>query len=703
MTSNRVPPSPTSESADFPFPRALRGVLRNDPVHRKQRHWATFLNVSASAVSQWLSGRTIPRPDRLHLILEHAREVGNPQSDELHEVVGRPAQHVLPPSLQAGLGQVESLQEYALRGVRVEICRLVDRIDDEALGPLLLNARALVGGERRGNGLSRQPRMHRWDALAKRASQTQAELQASSVTVYLSDPCYAGDYVLAAESGLEYPEAITGPWMARVKELYAPQRGLDGDYVTDPAPREVSPSEVTGHSVPPLLPVGPHARSLYAPLLARERIRSYAREIRVDVAGRTCIVFANYRTRRQFGEETPGLRSALHKLAGFAEAHRDELLAELHGWARTSRKLVADLTARLEQPADDAGAVSQRAWSQHLWWLLQELRDRFGLASHHEPCIRLFVPSKRVHGSLVEVAHYDTPGRFEPLEVIHPDDGRSLVLWVSLRRRVLWIEDVPTSPFRCLCTDREADHRSLLVIPLFQSDRLLGVIQMGWAAPQPLDRGMLRPIAVAADRMMAKIESFRRQCLTSLWDQLTKGAPLGLADIVELARAHFGLRDCDLWSATAAAAPSSWSFRLLESTYGEQADHAPRESEGWSAYVVRHQVCVFVALRPASADPEGVEWIASERIWSRPRFLAPSRVNDAVHALHVGAELGVPITWQGGGGGVLWLKFARPDSESLDDAASYGFPPDPHMMTAVRLFARSISQIPQLQNRRATE
>src|ERR1700741_4381421 len=74
-----------SDSQDVSdFAASLRRLL-DETVTFNRREWSKFLNVSAAAISQWITDKTIPRPETLRLIVEFVRSVKDAPPEPLQQ------------------------------------------------------------------------------------------------------------------------------------------------------------------------------------------------------------------------------------------------------------------------------------------------------------------------------------------------------------------------------------------------------------------------------------------------------------------------------------------------------------------------------------------------------------------------------------------------------------------------------------------
>ena len=118
------------------FARLLRQLLDETDIFNRQE-WAEFLDVSESAISQWLHDQTLPRPDTLRQIVGVVRSSsGVPESilKSLEEGASRPAEEVSPHGKRMG----ESLGAYLISPLLKGFLRSLGRLGVQVQEKLLL-------------------------------------------------------------------------------------------------------------------------------------------------------------------------------------------------------------------------------------------------------------------------------------------------------------------------------------------------------------------------------------------------------------------------------------------------------------------------------------------------------------------------------------------------------------------------------------
>lgn len=637
-----------SEASSAELNAVLRDFLENDVNYRSHAAWARELGVSPSAVSQWASGKTIPKPNRLREIIQKANNDG---AARRYAAVAR-----LPGNdwFRQRLG-ADSLERYVSKGIRQQVLKLVEDMDGDEQLQAVFDATKLIAADRTDGGEAD------WGDLQCRAAQVMEELGASSVTVYLSRHHLYNDQQLIAHAGLQFAQVQRGPRMARQED--APRYSTNPVFCSMPDQRP--------WRLPTKLPSKVGFQELYESFVDREHVNSY---VRLHVGGDSsdqCIVFANYREFRTFDDdaEKAHIERVLLKLAIRARGHRLSLTAHEREALRGANTAVADLCHKLEEwVSNTSQTVPHRYWLEAGATMVRALASAFGLGTpgeHFEA--RLFLPCDRKANSLgsVPIALINRPATVD--SVLRCNVGIGLSVWAHLRQRVLWLESVKDSAFQTLCTPEERSLESVLVIPVFSASRLVAVLHLGWRSRLTQSRigSLLRPLALAVEQMLTRLESFALQSVHSL---LRAPEPKSRSHVVKMTKHHFGLQGCDAWLMHSVGHRVERATRWLASSYARsQVGDGPRD-RGWSNYVVSHDTCVFIS------DNEGLEFNDNDGTWAAAeRNGAPQSPNAAWTSLGVTSELGIPIQW-GSHRGVLWMKLGR------------GERPDPYFMNAVLAF-----------------
>ena len=125
-----------SKSQRSPFAAAL-GRLLEHPKGYTKAEWARVLHVTPSAISQWLSDRTVPRPAALHSLVELAALHFGPETMlELDGLAVQPAETVSP----LGHRMSPTIGDYMLGPVREGFLRLLRALPLKAQEDVLIQA-----------------------------------------------------------------------------------------------------------------------------------------------------------------------------------------------------------------------------------------------------------------------------------------------------------------------------------------------------------------------------------------------------------------------------------------------------------------------------------------------------------------------------------------------------------------------------------
>lgn len=164
----------SSESQNISeFARVLGRLMDESGVFKGRGEWAEFLNVSQSAISQWLNDVTVPRPELLRMIVDLVRSVDAPAREPLQEferMAARPAAEV---SARHGKKFGESVNAYLVRPLLEGFLLDLKGLKAEAQTRVLLKASMLCAEE---HGIFPDlPVEAPYEALALVASQTRVQ------------------------------------------------------------------------------------------------------------------------------------------------------------------------------------------------------------------------------------------------------------------------------------------------------------------------------------------------------------------------------------------------------------------------------------------------------------------------------------------------------------------------------------------------
>ncbi len=136
----------SSESSEFA--KMLRGML---DAHSRSE-WAEILNVTESAISQWLGDDTFPRPESLRRIvraLEENVDVPDRVLEEFESLARKPLKQIS----RHGERTERTLAHYMVKPLRDAFLRVIDTLPPEAQEEVLLEAASLARQKRSRGGL----------------------------------------------------------------------------------------------------------------------------------------------------------------------------------------------------------------------------------------------------------------------------------------------------------------------------------------------------------------------------------------------------------------------------------------------------------------------------------------------------------------------------------------------------------------------
>jgi len=112
--------APNSRTKRSEFARALAALLDDTNVMTRDR-WAEQLEVTTQAISQWVNDATVPRPEKLRLILGYFREASDQRAmlrDSFVKMATKPASEVSPNAERFGASVSEYMLAPLYRGFR---------------------------------------------------------------------------------------------------------------------------------------------------------------------------------------------------------------------------------------------------------------------------------------------------------------------------------------------------------------------------------------------------------------------------------------------------------------------------------------------------------------------------------------------------------------------------------------------------------
>lgn len=651
-----------------PLATALASLLDDTRV-LSRRQWAELLHISESAISQWVGDKTLPRPEHLRKIvrfLQDSDDVPQAPGREFSRLSSLPARQVTP--LGDRLGEDRTLDQYMLRPLRVALQISLSGLPAARQEEILLSANDAARRGLSGTANDSSNSASLLEAMESRAASVLAELGASSLCFYVSDPLFEGDFRLVLKPGVRYPEPLQGPrFPLKTKAL---SRFKDSQwFCRDAQSARPLREEGANDETRSLIMKNP----LYGDFIEREGVKSCARLQHEQDDRLACVLFVNYSTHEEFDEPTKArIRSFFDELLEFQQDLTAVFRAE--PWADELRILPIALQHFLAEHKDEG----RNALKKGLEVIIERVLRAFGLDPQDTlGTIHVFDREKRVLRHAAQITQ--RPAQRE-LSVLQVNEGEGLVSWAALRRRAIMVNDLKTSPFRDIYRQLYEDTRSELVIPMFAGADLVAVLNLESVHRDAFSEQMIRPMAWAANQMAVVWQNFLLRkyddMLEGLIDAVDRDSQRSLKQVAEVASSQLGFARCDIWSYDAARK----EFTGVGANHPGVNPAAGPRIGGWSYHVVRQRRPVFICDIQSLRDFSAVEW--NGRTWSRIEGAAPQEINEMSLALGVQAELGVPLLSEGRCVGVLWLKYEKAQR-----------PPEPSLLQAIEVFARRASPI----------
>jgi GAF domain-containing protein/transcriptional regulator with XRE-family HTH domain len=667
------------------FATALQAIL--DDVDGFDRHqWATFLDVSESAISQWLHDRTLPSPERLRKIRDLLRTepAAAALAQRFADICSSPTALVTP--LSNRLGGATTFDEYMLNPLRLDLQRALAGFPPSMQEHALLIANeaaraALRSGGRVLNDTSPSAKFH---ALVAEARQ---RIGASSICFYVPDPLFDGDYRLAVQDGVRYPEAQQGPrfpMRASALAKFEQDHAFFRDAQSAMALREELPSDLPREEIHSLL----QSNRLFGDFVAREEVVSCARIQQADGEHATCILFVNYAARQEFPD------SVRDEIIALFESLREEALPHFtrlysgEPWG-DEREALHRLLITLQRFLSEHKRAGLAALERGLQAVIKGVLSVLGLdQSDTLGTIHLF---EKDSGSLRPAAMVAPPSAtIAPLPVLRVTAGHGLISWAAIRRQPIVVNDTAASEFRDTIIRIWPETRSELSIPMFAGADLVGVLNIESSRTNAFKEHIIRTVVMAASQMAILWQTFMYGkyiwTLERLIEVVDGDLNRTLKGIARVVVDYVECTSCDVWKYD----PATQRFNSDVAGYSSNNEDVryvsatgPR-SEGWSRYVVDSKRPVFLYQINSCLDFRAVEWDGGA--WVSCAGASSRALNPVSVSRNIGAQLGFPVMREGECLGIMWLRFKEASSSNR-----YLHPPA-SLVRALEVFGKQASR-----------
>jgi GAF domain-containing protein len=620
------------------FATALAALL-DDTGCYDRRQWAHFLDVTESAISQWVRDRTLPSPERLRRILDCLRNEGDATHEALRKfnaVCSAPAHRVSP--LSARLGDNLTFGEYLLQPLRIALQRNLSALSVAAQEELLL----AVNSNARQALLSQpsSPSLEQENDFRTLLLEARDRLGAASLCYYVADPLLDGDCRLAVQAGVRYPEAMQGPNFPLHSRALKPLAAYS--FFKD-ARSALPLRQETDDRTRVLIAVNP----LFGDFVDREGVASCARIQATEGDSISSVLFVNYSSEparpeqlkqpiidlfeRLNAEALPYFKAHYGSETWGEELHKLPIALQRFLAVRDKRSVVSALEGGLKVIIDRILAV-----------LDLDREDTLGTIHIYEKETGLLMPAAQVSSTPID-----------ELPVLRVADGKGLITWAALRRRAIVVNDLEESEFRRIYHPIRRETRSELALPMVAGEDVVAVLNIESSKAGVFDPHVIRTLALAGSQMALMWQNFMFGKYIWTWKELLKAVDRDLQEsltrIADLARQYVDCVSSDVWRFR----PETETFDLHGGNVNTTGG-GPRR-QGWSYYLAKYGRPVFLYDIQSCKDFEAREWDGTQ--WQIVQPGAPTELNPMSVRRNVKAQLGIPIAHDGRSFGVLWVKF----------------------------------------------
>jgi transcriptional regulator with XRE-family HTH domain/putative methionine-R-sulfoxide reductase with GAF domain len=493
--------------------------------------------------------------------------------------------------------------------------------------------------------------------LRERLGRLRTELGASSCTLYVRDPIWRSEYRVAAMSGVKYEEPMFGFLSKHRETMFGAER-----FVATRVDKGVAPAQ---------LEQVPHAvRQLFGSFREREAVRAYARVAHPPhVENPDVILFVNYPGHKEF---TEAAKSEHRK-------QLDSLLPELPAVHRQIAEHDKDWLAegaRIVQPALSITAkdVIGRDLRTYFGRILESALDALGIPIDiGVGTIHLYNRDANTLVVAGSCGRISSPAQVESQSLAL---GAGVAAWVVERRRALLIRDLSTSEFAAIHVAQRDSVRSELAVPLEVDGELLGVLGLQCTEPNRFKPHHVRSVWYAANRVAIVYRLHSQAEMNRELLEICSRAAIGgkeahvaLHQVAQLAREYLRAYACNIWiydsQTKRFTQGASSQGHLFDLTTRDPAPPLGRDVsptvrvDGFSAQLLRWQCPLWLSEIRDETIFKRHYWFSARWQEGLPDGNDRATVNTQLQGRDVRCQLGLPITVQGTGVGVAWVKFAR--------------------------------------------
>ena len=487
------------------------------------------------------------------------------------------------------------------------------------------------------------------DSLNQKLERARKNFNASSCTLYVSDPHWTDEYRLVAMAGVQKEETMYG-FISPVSARRIIAEGGKEVFSTDARQNEQfhEPLLAVNHIPEELC-------SLFGDFGQREGVQSSARLTHVDGSGkREAIFFINFSTRTVFDKPLKdGIRFFFRDVVAALKGVQEQLIMQDVDWLAEAAEIaspswpVANIDFSVLDTPDTYFNVVIEA-------VLKALRipPGTGLGTIH--LYNAEEHTLELHGSFGAIQH---PHKAQKHLV---GNGQGIVSWVALRNRALLIEELEKSDFKRVHVSLNDDVKSELAVPLEAEGELIGVMCLECTEPNRFLPRHVRSVWYAANKaavayMVHQHASMNRNPL-KLCLQATVGgfgAHTSLQDMARLAKEYLKASYCDIWRYN----PYTKQFDNRGATYEDLVPTV--RPEGWTHCIQRLMCPIWISDIRDATRYSICHWEVDKWREGSPEDGRRIELDRATVSQGIRSVLGMPIAIGDDCVGVAWIKYRR--------------------------------------------
>lgn len=481
------------------------------------------------------------------------------------------------------------------------------------------------------------------------------KMRATSCTFYIRDPYWSNELRLVAMPGVRLTEPMHGfsfpPHSKRVL--------IEGD-VEIFSPSAPSNQQLRENVNTPLNRIDRKIRFLFGDFVEREGIKSSARLMHIENGRIEAVLFVNFDKERKFDE---ALKAEIKKLLAALVANLPTINDELRG-SETDALIQA---IRMFPPTYSGSNNQLNEWDQpleeYLHSLLELALNALGL-DLKTTFGTVYLFDRQTNSLFLAASKGDIKYRKRASSPYSVPSGKGIISWVAIRRKALLIPDLKKSEFKKLHIPINDDVRSVVAIPIFAGEELVGVLNLESFYPKVFQSMCVRSLWFAVNRAAVAYRLRQQANVNERLKNLSDGLLALCGEIVDQGTGDISLDQLANLAAQElqAARCGIWRYNAEEGKFEiagistPDFKPAPPRPNGLSSFIRRLRRPVWVDKKETAADFAIRYWNDQDWTQAFSDQNPPSEINSSVRA-SVKSLLGIPIKVRGQFTGIAWLEY----------------------------------------------